>query len=363
MIDLRSARELAERVRVSEDITGKHLEPHKLHGRTQHKDSMLRHGLLISESVTPEIEKRISEVCERLLTPRKSVSAFVYNSAEIQADCLIDTPDSCVLRFTSGLINLMDKKEFQFVAAHELGHFLLGHGACSQYTSDDSSEEFMTQRARELSADRIGFLGVDDIDESVQAIIKAASGLGDKFMRFDVSSFLSQTDMISNPFRGESRNSTHPSMLIRCRSLLWFSMSVKGLEDLMKSPDSIIQEVDRKVTRDLEKYVDGQIRIRKKDLGDEITLWKSCVLIINEGSFKKNVQDCIADTLGVSSLNGLKSFLELYTRNELLEEASRRLDQCIQSLYKEFPSSAEAIETTGVVKAYEIVGIEHSKKL
>jgi len=357
MTDLRSARELAERVRVVEDHPGKHLESHELQSRSQHKDSMLRHGLLISESVTPKIEKRIAVVCERLLIPRISVTAFVYNSAEIQADCLIDTPDSCILRFTSGLINLMDEKEFQFITAHELGHFLLGHGACSQYTSDGSSEGFMTQRARELSADRIGFLGVDNLDESVQAIIKTASGLGNQFLRFDVSSFLSQTDMIINPSRGESKNSTHPSMLVRCRALLWFSMSIQGLEDLKKSPDSIVQEVDKKVTRDLERFVDGQIRARKKDLSDDVILWKSCVLIINEGSFKKDVQARFSDTLGVHSLNGLKSFFESHSKDELLEEASNRLGRCVQSLYKEFPSSAEVIETAGVVKAYEVVGI------
>lgn len=358
MTNLRSARELAERVRVVEDHPGRDLEPHELQSRSQHKDSMLRHGLLISDSVTPEIETRIAIVCERLLIPRISVTAFVYNSAEIQADCLIDTPDSCILRFTSGLINLMDEKEFQFVAAHELGHFLLGHGACSQYISEDSSEGFMTQRARELSADRIGFLGVDNLDESIQAIIKTASGLSDQFLRFDVSSFLSQTDMITNPSRGESSNSTHPSMLVRCRALLWFSMSIQGLEDLKRSPDSVIQEVDRKVTRDLEKFVDGQTRARKKDLGDDITLWKSCVLIINEGSFKKDVQERFSFTLGVNSLNGLKSFFESHSKDELPKEASKRLERCVQSLYKEFPSSAEVIETDGFVKAYKIVGMD-----
>lgn len=357
MGNLQASRELAERVRVVEDRPGKHMESHDLQARSQHKDSMLRHGLLISESVTPEIERRIAAVCERLLVPRTAVTAFVYNSAEIQADCLIDSQDSCVLRFTSGLINLMNEREFQFVAAHELGHFLLGHRACSQYISDGSSEGFMIQRARELSADRIGFLGVDNLNQSVQAIIKTASGLGDQFLRFDVSSFLSQTEMISNPSRGESKNSTHPSMLIRCRALLWFSMSVHGFEDLKKTPDSVIQEVDKKVTRDLEKFVDGQVRSRKKELSDDITLWKSCVLIISEGAFKKEVQDRFRETLGMSSLSGLKSFFESYSKDELPSEASKRLDQCVQSLYTEFPSTAEVIETAGVVKAYEIVGI------
>lgn len=357
MANLQSARDLASRVRLSEDRSGKQIDLSEFQGRDQHKDSMLRHGLLISESMTPVLEERISSVCERLIIPRSSVTAFVYNSADVQADCLIDSEDSCVLRFTSGLINLMDAKEFQFVAAHELGHFLLGHGACSQYTGDGSTEGFMTQRARELSADRVGFLGVDNLDESVQAIIKTASGLGDAFLRFDVSSFMSQTDMLSNPSRGESRNSTHPSMLIRCRALLWFSMSVSSIDELEKTPDSVIADIDKKVTRDLEKFVDGQVRARKQEIEDDITLWKACVLIIGEGAFKKEFQSRITSELGLGSLNGLKSFFESHSKNELETESDKRLNAVIGSAYKEFPSSAAEIEESSIKRAYKIIGI------
>lgn len=356
MVDLKLARAQAQRVRLSEDVSGTTLDYKDLEGREHHKDSMLRHGLLISESMTPILEKRIREVCDRLLIDRQSVTAFVYNGADVQADCLIDSPNSCVLRFTSGLINLMNEKEFQFVAAHELGHFLLGHGACSQYTGDGSIEGFMTQRARELSADRIGFLGVDNLDASIQAIIKTASGLGDENLRYDVSSFMSQTEMLSNPTRGESRNSTHPSMLIRCRAILWFSMSVTCLSDLKKTSDKVIQSIDKKVIRDLEKFVDGQLRARRKELEDDITLWKACVLIINEGAFKKEVQDRLEVELGLRSLNGLKSFFEAYLKEELEEESLKRLNAVIGSAFKEFPNSANDIETSGIKRAYRIIG-------
>lgn len=356
MIDLQSARVQASRVRMSEDKAVKKLDSRALQSRDHHKDSMLRHGLLISESMTPTLETHICGVCERLLIPRQSVTAFVYNSADVQADCVIDSPDSCVLRFSSGLINLMNDKEFQFVVAHELGHFLLGHGGCSQITDNVTVEGFMNQRAMELSSDRIGFLGVDSLDDSIQAIIKTASGLGDEFLRFDVSSFVSQTEKLSNPSRGESRNSTHPSMLIRCRAILWFSMEVSSLNDLRKTPNSTIQNVDKKVTRDLERFVDGQVRARKQEFGDDIVLWKSCVLIINEGSFKKDIQDRLSVELGLESLNGLKSFFESHSKTEVEKEATKRLNAVIGSVYNEFPDSADDIETTGIKRAYKIIG-------
>jgi len=356
MIDLQSARVQATRVRMSEDKAVKQLDSRALQSREHHKDSMLRHGLLISESMTPILEQHICGVCERLLIPRQCVTAFVYNSADVQADCVIDSSDSCVLRFSSGLINLMNEKEFQFVVAHELAHFLLGHGASSQTSDNVTIEGFMNQRAMELSADRIGFLGVDSLDDSIQAIIKTASGLGDEFLRFDVSSFVSQTEKLSNPSRGESRNSTHPSMLIRCRAILWFSMSVPSLNDLGKIPDSTIQNVDKKVTRDLEKFVDGQARARRQEFVDDIVLWKSCVLIINEGTFRKDIQERFSTELGLESLSGLKSFFESHSEKEVEKEATKRLNVVIDSVFKEFPTSADDIETTGITRAYKIIG-------
>ena len=358
MTSLEEARVFAARVRLPEDKLGDPLKFQELRNREQHKDSMLRHGLLVTEAMTPLLEKRLCAVCERLFIPRQSVTAFVYNRADVQADCVIDGPDSCVIRFTSGLINLMDEREFQFVAAHEIGHFLLSHGACSQYTSGGSIEDFMIQRARELSADRIGFLGAGSLDESIEAIIKTASGLGDEFLRFDVASFMSQVSELKNPSRGESMNSTHPSMLIRCRALLWFSMSVTNIQDLKTCSSNKIRETNGKVSRDLEKFVDGHTRARKRECVNDIILWKSCVLIISTGSFKKEMQDQLAAELGLENLDKVKSFLETYEKVELETEATMRLQACIKSVYEEFPSSANEIETSSIKKAYEIIDIE-----
>jgi hypothetical protein len=355
MPNLGTARALANRIRVAEDLQGAAFTEMAFAGREEHKDSMLRHGLLVSSSVTPLLERRIAEVCERLRVPRDAVTAFVYNEADVQADCLVDTPDSCVLRFSSGLVNLMDEKEFQFVVAHELGHFLLGHGACSQHSKGDSTEGFLIQRSRELSADRIGFLGVDNLDESVQAIIKTASGLGNEFLRFDVASFLSQAELLSNPRRGESYRSTHPSMVIRCRALLWFSMSVPTLADLRSTPDNVIRDVDKKVLTDLERYVDGQVRARKLQASEDITLWKSCVLIVESGAFTNEMQHRVVGTLGEKLLAGLKAFLESHSSEELVDEASKRLESSIESLYREFPGSAAEVERVAIAKAYETV--------
>jgi len=353
MADLEKARNLAALVRFNEDRASDDIA--ESFEFTDHRDAMLRHGLLISEALTPVLEERLAEVCDRLFIPRESVSAFVHNSADVQADCLIDSPSTCVLRFTSGLVNLMDAKEFQFVAAHELGHFLLNHGACNQYKEKGSAQEFMTQRARELSADRVGFLGVDNLDESIQAIIKTASGLGDEFLRFDVASFVSQGDMLSKPERGESSNSTHPSMLMRCRALLWFSMQVQGQKELCDIQRDVVDKIDRRVQVDLERFVDGHVRLRNKELEEDVVLWKSCELTIHAGAFSKDIQNRMSEQLGQSNVDSLKSFFGMFSSDDLLNEVSSRLTNAINSLHEAFPDTAQEQEDRAFAKAYGIV--------
>ena len=353
-VSLRKAQELASSVRLSEDKPDPKVDLQALEGREHHKDAMLRHGVLISEAVTPVLEERLACVCDVLGIPRASVTAFVYNSADIQADCLIETPETCILRFTSGLINLMDEEEFKFVAGHEIGHFLLGHGMCARHLSEGSLEDYMVDRARELSADRIGFLSINSADEAIQAIIKMSSGLNEQFLRFDVSSFLSQISMISKPLRGEAINSTHPSMLIRCRALLWFSMSIPSIADAVKSNEQRIREINSRVAKDLEKFVDGQMQLRKSELEDDVTLWKSAQLIFQSGSFTKETQSRLSGALGKETLRGIKSFFNDHSRDELQAEIPKRLDASLLSTHTEFPTSAEEIENTCFERARKI---------
>lgn len=354
MDDLGSARKLANRVRFREDTTGDQLSAQDLLNRVEHKNQMLRSGLLISADLTPSLEDVLSTVCARLLIPRECVSAFVYNSPSVQADCLVDSPDSCVLRFSSSLINLMKADELEFVTAHELGHFLLGHGACSQDLREASPEKYLSQRAAELSADRIGLLGSGSLTSCVKAILKTVSGLTEDYIRFDIANFLSQAKHISSSSKGESLNSSHPSLLIRCKSILWFStLATSNLEvDRLKASE--IREIDDRVNRDLEKFVDGRVRIRRKQLADDITLWNTCMLIISEGAFSKDLQKKLAHNLSESHVEVLKTFFDSHAASEVEYEAKRRFDICKAQLYREFPDTAADFESDGISKAYTI---------
>ena len=126
-----------------------------------------------------------------------------------------------------------------------------------------------------------------------------------------MTNFMSQTNLISNPSKGELKNSTHPSMLIRCRSLLWFAMSVHSIGDLNGQKQEEIDKINSQVVKDLEKFVDGRVRLRKSEFEKDIALWKSVLLIYHSGAFTKQVQKRIHDTMGEDTLHSIKSFFEL----------------------------------------------------
>ena len=177
MIDgLQAAREFANRLRFSGDT----LRPQTDGSRDQTqavKSHLYRNALQSSPQVTPDLSDRLISVYKNLKVPVESVAAFVHASPEIQAECYSATDTECVLRFSSALIDLLNEREFAFVAGHEIGHFLLEHGLTRKDAHQESIEFMIEQRSQEISVDRIGLLACGSLDVAIQALMKTVSGL------------------------------------------------------------------------------------------------------------------------------------------------------------------------------------------
>ena len=86
----------------------------------------------------------------------------MYASPDLNAECYLGDTSNCIIRFSSSLIDILDKNEFEFVVGHELGHFLLSHQqAC---VTEKNLEYYIQQRAQEISADRLGLIACDSLD-------------------------------------------------------------------------------------------------------------------------------------------------------------------------------------------------------
>src|SRR5262245_48038168 len=176
--------------------------------------------LAISPLVTPQLAASLETVRRRLGVPTSACQGFVYESPHVQASCGVVDASRCVVRFSSALVELLTPEEFQFVAGHELGHFIFGHRR--RDIQSGNLENLLRSRAQEISVDRAGLLGCASLNDGLSAIMKSASGLSSRHIRFDVTTFVAQLEEAgpSPTLAGAS----HPSLVCRARALLWFSL-------------------------------------------------------------------------------------------------------------------------------------------
>lgn len=344
---LEEARASVERVRFTSDRSRYH--SYGKSSRAAHlRDAFYKTGLLITDQTTPALSRSFDMVCDRLCLPRDCVEAFVYSSPDIQAECFSGTLDQCTVRFSSALVNLLDESEFTFVAGHELGHFLFGHdGGGSENAS--SIEHFMQLRFQEISVDRLGLVACLDLKIAVQAMIKTVSGLDNRHLRFNAGQFISQLSSLSDPSQGDGPGSTHPSMFMRCRALLWFSMDT----ETNGYPNSVdrrrIDAIDQRVSADFSKYVDGPAEKRIEQYKENLAIWLAASIMVADGKLTTSAQEAFSAMFGAEMLEKLVNFLSGLNRSEIDEAIYERLMASREELEgvipDRFPAAYREIES------------------
>ncbi|MBL6934419.1 MAG: M48 family metallopeptidase [Alphaproteobacteria bacterium] len=333
-----AARKLAENIRYSGD-TLRHYDEGDSAVAGRVLGSVYQNELRVSSEVTPGLADHLKSVCSQLHLPANSVDAFVYASPDIQAECYSGSTQNCILRFSSALIDLLDDDEFMFVVGHEVGHFLLGHGLARIENSADSIEYYIQQRAQEISSDRIGLISCQSLDVAIRAMMKTVSGLTDEHLRFDVSAFIRQLD--ETPHTGGHHASTHPSILVRCKALLWFSLNDafnRGGEDFCR--DELLK-LDQRIQNDLDKYVDGPAREIIKEAEENLLLWVIANHVVQDGVLDKKEQKTIAELIGEQNLERLKNFLSEIPIPEVRDEVFQRMRTAREDLERMIPTSFE----------------------
>ncbi len=336
--DLYKAKELVESVRYSGDTLK--TADSVIHRDNDGMDSYFSlNSILINSLVTPEISNSVDKVVDRLNIPKKSIKAYVYASSDIQAECHAGNSNDCIIRLSSGLIDILEYAEIEFVIGHEIGHFLYSHGLALSTAGSESLELSIQKRAQEISADRIGLLASESLDVSIRALMKTMSGLSSKYLKFDIGGFLSQLSN-SESFKSQvDINSSHPSMLVRCRALLWFSMC-----DTFKngSHNYQVDEVDRlneKIKSDIDKFVDAKSREKIETLKQDLALWMVALSIVENGSFSKGEQRQFSEMFDNDTLGKLKSFLSGLDASTASKTIEQNLEKAKNELYNAIPTS------------------------
>lgn len=321
---IQKARELAQSVRFCKD-PDRTIDNSRIEDRDQWVDYFFRTGLMVDAISAPSIHRNVIDVCEKLFIPEDRITTFVYASSDINAACITVSPEKCLIQISSGLISLMSDQELQFVIAHELGHFLLSHGLNDM--GQETVESYMIKRAQEISVDRIGLIGCGDIKFAVSSLIKTISGLDEKYLGFDVGQFISQVNKISNPAAGEGVKNSHPSLLIRCRALLWFA-SVANLKKICSGDFELnYNNIDDRVIKELEKFVDGPMNRLILGLINEISLWKAALMVLKDGTFDKIEQRRFRNKFGDENYLKFKNLLSNLSKNETISFIENKLKE------------------------------------
>lgn len=334
---LLAARQLAEEVR----FAGDRLKPSGNGDTLQTRaiaNTFYRNELEISAAVTPLLAANLELVCKRLALPKDAIHAFVYASAELQAECFAASSTMCVIRFSSGLVDLLDAEEFAFVCGHELGHFLLGHGVACMEHANGSMEYLMQKRAQEISVDRVGLITCGSLDIAIRALMKTASGLNSEHLRFDISAYIAQLRKSSHLTSSSDHASTHPSIIVRCRALLWFSLNDYFTGKSGKLSRAQLEKLDGRIEDDLSTYVDGPARRRIVEAKDDLTLWLAVDEIVQNGRFDKSEQAVIAKMFGANTLERLISFLRDMPAADIRATVSDRVKGAREALEWIIPS-------------------------
>jgi Peptidase family M48 len=312
---------------------------------------LLQEGIEVSPALTPVLHQRLEEVCSRLKLPPRSVTAFIRASHEYQAVCFATDRDQCTILFSSALVDLLDADEFEFVAGHEIGHFLLNH--CETGTEDRTSAGYLIEsHSHEISADRVGLHACRSLDTAIRALMKTVSGLTGRHVRFDVGAFVAQLRRVSHDSSPFS-SSTHPSMVIRSRALLWHSMT-----DFYRRGDGFyssaqMHQIDARIERDLVKFVDGATKRELQAARDDLLLWMATQRIVQTGSFRMSAQVRMRNRFGDSTVNSLLSFLSDVERDEVTDMVQDKILQARLRLEKLVPTSFmnEMEQLEGLVSA------------
>lgn len=334
---LKPARELAARVRYATDVAPQ--APLAAPPPDVVLSSLARQGLRITDDVTPELSRALASCCERLLLERDALKAFVVGSPEIQAVHWPSTSDTCVVSFTSGLVDLLDAAEFTFVAGHEIGHFLLQHIRVP--TPDfPSIDYFVQQRAEEVSADRLGLIGCGSIEAATRAMMKSISGLSSRHLRFDLRAFLHQIEGTES--LATDLTKSHPSLVVRCRALLWFNQ-VAPSSDAAALGRADLARIDDRIGRDMTRLVDGVIEDIVRPARQALLIWSLAEKLTDKGVFGRQAQQIVGELVGETNLAKLKTFMGGRPSDEVRRDVSEKLSEARVQLRAIVPRRYEAI--------------------
>lgn len=312
-----------------------------------------RSALEINADVTPDLDKCVSKACFRLGVPRGAVNVFVNSSHEIQAACYYTSTEQCLIRLSSSLVNLLSQEEICFVVGHELGHFLLQHSPVA--TSSNSFEYFVFQRAKEISADRIGYFATSDRTSSLKAFMKTASGLLDHHLGGLSERYIEQLKNLKNSKLRENPFSTHPPILLRAHILDKFIGQVRNL-DFQHIENREVIGANNETDAIVSQFLDQDYNEMLEKLCGDLRIWIAAKIVCSDGRFDHNEQKKFLDLFGEETLEKLIAFIGDLGSDEVVESINKKIRLAEDALKNFSPERSAQLKSDALLDLAKAFG-------
>ena len=312
--------------------------------------SLLSTSVKVTPEIFPKIDKCIQSVFKKLEVKNNFNFFISANHNQTQAACaMMPESDSAEIIITSRMIELLNMLELGYVVGHEISHHYYQHNIYPSPNQAKSKMELLKllhlSRASEISADRAGFLGSGDIENSLKAMLKIASGLGDEHLTFNFSSYLDQLRELKQ-IKGDQNQmySTHPSFLNRMQALVWFSMSHEYHEYFETNKKGIydLKTVDQKINESIKKVIGNELDISTKEIFSNALMWCSLKIFIVDNKFTKKEQKLFEKNFGEKKTASILSLIKISQPksiegkiNNAIDEASNLLMADREKLFNE----------------------------
>ena len=337
---------------------------------------LLTSSMQIKNDLFPKIYQSINEVKEILQLD--DIYNFYVNpdNSSANAYCkVMPRSDRADIIFTSRLIELLDVNELKYIVAHEIAHHQYQHYLYPNPKDAENQLRYFNlvnlQKNAEISADRLGFIVLGDLEQTMKAMIKISSGLSSEHIKYNFDNFMNQLEDLkkleSNPYL---MNSSHPSIFTRAQAVLWFSQSneyinhtnssTKGLYDLSQVDLLIDNAISELISKDQDQIFGDRTRT--------CLFWCLVYLILVDKKFTKEEQEYLSKIFSNQKVASLKSFLtnsnseeiehrmksELYRSKDLPQAKKTEIKDKLKEYIVNFSSSNDM----NLIKAHgKILGI------
>ena len=341
-------------------------------------NQLLSTSVKVSKEIFPNIYLAIENVFNRLKI-KNNLNFFVTaNHLQTQATCsAMPMGDSAEIILTSKLVELLNEEELESIIAHEVAHFYYQHALYPQASSTKNRLEYLNllnfSRAAEISADRIGFIGCGNLETSLRAMLKITSGLSEKHLKFNFSSYLDQLRELKET-KGDQNlmYSTHPNFLNRMQALIWFSMSNEYNDHFNtgKKGTFDLKTIDDKIYESIKKVIGDEVEHSNKEIVSRSLMWGSIEIFLSDKMFSKKEQEIFKKNFGDKSTESIISLIKTSNPksiqekiNNTFKEASKLLKKDKEKIVNELSKLLKVADGDQKILKSEISKIETKLKI